>query len=87
MEHPERIAARRCADALAALQAVATLLRAGESADPGRVPDVDPVLRLTAAVEAVRVAERAAGELRGLLVDLAVDRGADPAALGYELED
>ncbi|HEV7825664.1 MAG TPA: hypothetical protein VGP02_12230 [Mycobacteriales bacterium] len=84
MDHLERIAARRCADAVAALQAVASLLEAGE---PVRVPDVDPVLRLTAAVEAVRVAERAAQELRALLVELAMDHGAEPAVLGYELED
>jgi hypothetical protein len=84
VDHLERIAARRCADAVAALQAVASLLEAGE---PLRVPDVDPVLRLTAAVEAVRVAERAAQELRALLVELAMDHGAEPAVLGYELED
>jgi hypothetical protein len=84
VDHLERIAARRCADAVAALQAVASLLEAGE---PVRVPDVDPVLRLTAAVEAVRVAERAAQELRALLVELAMDHGAEPAVLGYELED
>jgi hypothetical protein len=83
VEHLERIAARRCADATAALQAVNCLLEAG---DPARVPDVDPVLRLTAAVEAVEVAERAAQELRALLVELAVDHGADPAALGCEVD-
>jgi hypothetical protein len=84
VDHLERVASRLCADAIAALQAVGSLLEAG---DPARVRDVDPLLRLTAAVEAVEVAARAAGELRVLLIDLAVEHGADPAMLGYELED
>jgi uncharacterized membrane protein len=74
----ERAAARRCADAVVSLQAVARLLEA---------TDVDALLRLTAALDAVRAAERAAQELRLLVVELALDRGASPGALGHDPED
>jgi hypothetical protein len=81
----ERNAARRCADAVAALQAVSYLLAAGEQIP--RAGDLDPALRLLAAVEAVQVAERAVGELRVLVVELAIDHGAPPAAVGADLDD
>jgi hypothetical protein len=45
---------------------------------------VDPALRLMAAVEAVQVAERAVHELRGLMVELAIDNGAPPNAVGRD---
>jgi hypothetical protein len=78
----ERNAARRCADAVAALQAVSYLLAVGEVAP--RAGDIDPALRLLAAVEAVQVAERAVSELRALMVELAVDNGASPASVGWD---
>jgi hypothetical protein len=81
----ERNAARRCADAVAALQAVSYLLAVG-GATP-RAGDIDPALRLMAAVEAVQVAERAVSELRVLMIELAVDNGAPPAAVGWDLDD
>ena len=82
MDTLERHAARRCADAVAALQAVSYLLAVGEASP--RAGDVDPALRLMAAVEAVQVAERAVHELRGLMVELAIDNGAPPNAVGRD---
>ena len=85
MEGLEPKAARRCADAVAALQAVSYLLAVGEAAP--RAGDIDPALRLLAAVEAVQVAERAVSELRVLMEELAVDNGASPAAVGWDPDD
>lgn len=85
MGHLERESARRCADAVAALQAVSSLLRAGEA--PPSAGDIDPALRLMAAVEAVRVAERATHELRALLVEMAMGHGVGAGAVGHDVDE
>jgi hypothetical protein len=85
VDDPEWYARRRCADALAALQAVRSLLDAGQA--PLRAGQVDPALRLMAAIEAVEVAERAAQELRAQLTDLALDQGVSATALGCDPDE
>lgn len=78
MGYLEKDATRRCAEALAALQAVSSLLQVDD--EPSGVATADRAMRLMAAVEAVRVAERATYELRAVVVELATAPGLRKAA-------